>query len=81
MDVNDFQKYLDELLNSINGNVNRDVQVMQESTILTLSTCISAYPDQRWLVNGTLADVYQPEAVQTEATQTDDAQTEAAQGE
>lgn len=81
MDTNDFQKYLDELLNSINGNVNRDVYVAQETTILTLSTCISAYPDQRWLVNGAVVDFYQPEAVQAEGTQADDAQTEEAQGE
>lgn len=66
LDADDFQKYLDELLNSIDGNVNRDVQVAQETTILTLSTCISAYPDQRWLVNGTLADVLQTEESQGE---------------
>lgn len=53
----DFQKYLDELMSSINGNVNRDVSVTQETTILTLSTCISDYPERRWLVNATLVDV------------------------
>lgn len=56
MDVDDFQKYLDELRSSIDGNVNQDVEVTQDTKILTLSTCISEYPDQRWLVNGTLAD-------------------------
>ena len=56
MDVDDFQKYLDELRSSIDGNVNQDVEVTQDTKILTLSTCISEYPDQRWLVNGSLAD-------------------------
>lgn len=56
MDVDDFQKYLDELRSSIDGNVNQDVEVTQDTKILTLSTCISEYPDQRWLVNGTLVD-------------------------
>lgn len=55
-DKNDFQKYLDELRSSIDGNVNQDVSVTQDSRILTLSTCIGEYPDQRWLVNGTLVD-------------------------
>ncbi len=55
-DKEDFQKYLDELRSSIDGNVNNDVQVTQESTILTLSTCIGEYPEQRWLVNATLVD-------------------------
>ncbi len=57
-DPDDFQKYLDELRSSIDGNVNTEVQVSQDTTILTLSTCISAYPEQRWLVNGTIVDVY-----------------------
>lgn len=55
-DKDDFQKYLDELRSSIDGNVNQNVQVTQESKILTLSTCISEYPNQRWLVNATLVD-------------------------
>ena len=55
-DKDDFQKYLDELRSSIDGNVNQDVSVTQDSKILTLSTCISEYPNQRWLVNATLAD-------------------------
>lgn len=55
-DVDDFEKYLDELRSSIDGNVNYDVQVAQDTTILTLSTCISEYPDQRWLVNATIID-------------------------
>ena len=55
-DPDDFQKYLDELRSSIDGNVNQEIQVAQDTTILTLSTCISEYPDQRWLVNGTIID-------------------------
>jgi len=50
-----FQSYLDQLRSSIDGNVNNDVPVTQESTILTLSTCITESPSQRWLVNATLA--------------------------
>lgn len=53
-DPDDFQKYLDELRSSMDGNVNLDVEVTQESTIVTLSTCIAEYPDQRWLVSATL---------------------------
>lgn len=56
-DPADFQTYLDELRSSIDGNVNNEVQVTQDSTILTLSTCIGEYPDQRWLVNATLVEV------------------------
>ncbi len=50
-----FQSYADELRSSIDGNVNNDVPVAQEGTILTLSTCITESPNQRWLVNATLA--------------------------
>ncbi len=50
-----FQSYADELRSSIDGNVDNDVPVAQEGTILTLSTCITESPDQRWLVNATLA--------------------------
>lgn len=56
-DPADFQTYLDELRSSIDGNVNNEVQVTQDSTILTPSTCIGEYPDQRWLVNATLVEV------------------------
>lgn len=53
-DIEDFQSYLDELKSSIDGNVNLDVEVTQQSSILTLSTCIADAPEQRWLVNATL---------------------------
>lgn len=55
-DTDDFQKYVDELRSAIDGNVNNEVQVSQDTTVLTLSTCISEYPDQRWLVSGTIVD-------------------------
>lgn len=49
----DFEKYLDELRNTINGNVNMDVNVIQQTGILTLSTCIADSPNERFLVNAT----------------------------
>lgn len=49
----DFEEYLDELRGSINGNVNIDVPVSQETGILTLSTCIADSPNERLLVNAT----------------------------
>ena len=49
----DFQKYLDELRSSINGHVNMDVNVTQETGIITLSTCIATSPNERWMVNAT----------------------------
>lgn len=53
----DFQSYLDELRSSLEGNVNQDLEVTMESTILTLSTCIADSPEQRWLVNATLIEI------------------------
>lgn len=55
-DIEDFQSYLDELRSSIDGNVDPDVEVTQQSSILTLSTCIADAPEQRWLVNATLIE-------------------------
>ncbi len=49
----DFQKYLDELKSSMDGHVNAEVNVTQETGILTLSTCIGDSPSQRWMVNAT----------------------------
>jgi sortase B len=49
----DFEEYLDELRGSINGNVNIDIPVSQETGILTLSTCIADSPNERLLVNAT----------------------------
>lgn len=49
----DFQTYLDELRSSLNGHVNMDVNVTQETGILTLSTCIADSPNERWMINAT----------------------------
>jgi len=49
----DFQKYLDELKSSIEGHINPEVNVTQQTGIITLSTCISDAPNNRWLVNAT----------------------------
>ncbi len=53
VDSADFQKYLDELKSSINGHVNTDINVTQDTGILTLSTCIADSPNERWMVNAT----------------------------
>lgn len=50
----DFQLYLDDIRGSIEGNVNRDIEVTRQKRIIVLSTCISESPDQRWLVNATM---------------------------
>lgn len=52
-DPEDFQKYLNELRSSINGCVNNEINVTQETGILTLSTCIADAPNNRWMVNAT----------------------------
>lgn len=51
-----FQKYVDDIRSSIDGNINWDVEVVRGNTVVVLSTCISEYPNQRWLVNGTLEE-------------------------
>ena len=56
LEAEDFQNYLDELRSSIDGNVNPDVEVTQQSSILSLSTCIADAPENRWLVNATLVE-------------------------
>lgn len=56
LEAEDFQSYLDELRSSIDGNVNPDVEVTQQSSILSLSTCIADAPENRWLVNATLVE-------------------------
>ena len=50
----EFEEYLDELRSSINGNVNMDVNVSQQTGIMTLSTCIADSANERFLVNATL---------------------------
>lgn len=52
----DFNQYISDLKACIDGNVNEDLDVKFGDTIITLSTCIDEFPDQRWLVNAVLVD-------------------------
>lgn len=52
----DFTSYVSELKESLEGNVNDDVDVSFGNPILTLSTCIDEYPEKRWLVNAVLVE-------------------------
>lgn len=52
----DFNKYISDLKACEVGNVNNDVKVEFGDRVITLSTCIDEYPDQRWLVNAVLVD-------------------------
>jgi len=52
----DFNKYISELKACMEGNVDESVDVKFGDKIITLSTCIDEYPDQRWLVNAVLVD-------------------------
>lgn len=47
----DFNQFISDLKACEVGNVNEDVKVEFGDTVITLSTCIDEYPDQRWLVN------------------------------
>lgn len=50
-DPTDFQDYIDELRNTPGAIVNRDLDITQDSKVLTLSTCVGVGVEQRWLVN------------------------------
>ena len=50
----DFNGYVSELKSCLDGNVNHDLEIHER--IITLSTCIDEFPDQRWLVNAVLVD-------------------------
>lgn len=52
----DFEQYIADLKSCMDGNVNEDLEVKYGDNIVTLSTCIDEFPDQRWLVNGVLID-------------------------
>ncbi len=52
----DFDQYITDLKSCIDGNVNEDINVEFGDTVITLSTCIDEFPDQRWLVNAVLVD-------------------------
>lgn len=51
-----FQYYLEDIYENrgMNSNVREDVEVSAENHILTLSTCISGKPNNRYLVQGVL---------------------------
>lgn len=54
-----FGIYLDEVMDvrSMNGNFDSDIEVTGQDRILTLSTCISGKPDNRYLVQGVLLQI------------------------
>ncbi|MCI9127099.1 MAG: class B sortase [Eubacterium sp.] len=52
----DFNQYITDLKSCMDGNINEDLKVEFGDNIVTLSTCIDEFPDQRWLVNGVLID-------------------------
>ena len=51
-----FGKYLEEVMKneSKNGNFDRDIEVTAKDKIITLSTCVSKKPKNRYLVQGVL---------------------------
>lgn len=52
----DFEQYISDLKSCMEGNVDEDLDVKFGDTVITLSTCIDEFPDQRWLVNAVLVD-------------------------
>lgn len=52
----DFEQYISDLKGCMDGNINDGLDVKFGDSIVTLSTCIDEFPDQRWLVNGVLVD-------------------------
>lgn len=54
-----FSSYLEEVMEvrSTNGNFDSDIEVTGQDRILTLSTCISGKPDNRYLVQGVLLQI------------------------
>ncbi|MCI8835142.1 MAG: class B sortase, partial [Ruminococcus sp.] len=50
----DFESYTTELKSSLDGNINENVEI--NNPIITLSTCIDEFPNQRWLVNAVLLE-------------------------
>ncbi len=55
----DFEEYIEELNSSLDGNVNPQAAVNPQSKVITLSTCIDEFPEQRWLVNAVLLEKQQ----------------------
>lgn len=58
-DHDSFQQYLDSVLSQdgIGVNIDRDIQVDADDHIVTLSTCLGGYAQNRYLVQGKLAAV------------------------
>jgi sortase B len=52
----DFNQFISDLKACMDGNVNEDVSVEFGDSVITLSTCIDEFPDQRWLVNAVLVE-------------------------
>lgn len=54
-----FGSYLEEVMEvrGMNSNFNRDIEVTGNDKIVTLSTCISGKPDNRYLVQGVLLQI------------------------
>lgn len=52
----DFNQFITDLNSCTEGNINKDLKVEFGDTVITLSTCIDEFPDQRWLVNGVLVE-------------------------
>jgi len=52
----EFEAYIAELKSSMDGNINPDIPIHAGNFVVTLSTCIDEFPNQRWLVNGILAE-------------------------
>lgn len=52
----DFNQFISDLKSCMDGNINEDVNVEFGDVVITLSTCIDEFPDQRWLVNAVLVD-------------------------
>lgn len=52
----DFDKFISDLKACEVGNIDETVNVEFGSPVITLSTCIDEYPEQRWLVNAVLVN-------------------------
>lgn len=52
----DFDKFISDLKACEVGNIDEAVNVAFGSPVITLSTCIDEYPEQRWLVNAVLVN-------------------------
>lgn len=54
--ADDFNRYISDLKACMEGNINEDIKVEAGDNVITLSTCIDEFPDQRWLVNAVLVE-------------------------